>query len=65
MATDLCRKINDLLDIEQAVIPLNKFIYAPIQLTSDETDFVVDDILRILKKKCVEELNLREEFNYS
>jgi hypothetical protein len=65
MSDDLRRRINDLLDVDQAVIPLSKFIHAPKHFASEETNFVADDILRILKKKCVEELEIREGFNDS
>jgi hypothetical protein len=63
MADDLRRRINDLLDVEQAVISLNQFIHAPKQSADDDADFVADDILRTLRKKCVEELEMRERFN--
>jgi hypothetical protein len=44
MVEDLRRKISDLLDVDQAVIPLSKFIHAPKYSVSDDADFVNDEI---------------------
>jgi hypothetical protein len=65
MADDLRRKRSDLLDVDQAVIPLSKLIHAPKYSASKETDYMADDIFRILRKKCVQELEIREGFTDS
>jgi hypothetical protein len=60
LADDLRRRIVELLGVEQAIIPSNQFIYAP---KDRDAEFVDMQILSILKKRCDEELMIREKFN--
>jgi hypothetical protein len=60
LSDDLRRRVGELLDVEQAIIPSNKFIHAPREL---DTEFVDMQVLSLLKMKCGEELVMREKFN--
>jgi hypothetical protein len=62
MGEYLRKRINDLLEVGQAAIPHSPFVYVP-RPHEDEDEFMADDIIQLLKKKCREELALRERFN--
>jgi hypothetical protein len=63
MADDLRRKIFDLFEGGIPKIKLSKFILAPKYRSIDDSDFVIDEVLTLLNKKCVEEVLTREKFS--
>jgi hypothetical protein len=62
MADDLRRNILYLLEDGIPKIKLSKFILAPTYRSVDDSDFITNKVLTLLKNKCVEEALIKEKF---
>jgi hypothetical protein len=62
MIDDLRDKIGNLLEGGRPKIKLSKFILAPTYRSVDDSDFITNEVLTLLKNKCVEEVLIKEKF---
>jgi len=57
-------RIRTLLEIDQSAIPHGQFVHVPGR-NRDVDGYMPDDVIELLKRKCSEELLVREKFNHS